>query len=291
MPPLLKLILIRIGLGVLTLFLVSVLVFVATQALPGDTARAILGREAANTARYEALREQLGLNKPVAAAVPQLARWRRHRRPRQLARAGRAGHQLIGRRVINSFILVFIAALLSIPISLLLGSLTALRRDTKFDTTVTIGSLSLAALPEFVIGIILLLLFATQVFKVMPATSHVDPDVPIIQQLDLFILPALTLTLAVAPYITRILRASTIEVLESEYVMMARLKGLPERLVLNRHALPNALAPALQVTALNLAWLAGGVVVVETCSTSTASARCSSTRSRTATCRWCRRSS
>ena len=86
---------------------------------------------------------------------------------------------------------------------------------------------------------------------------------PIIQQLDLFILPALTLTLAVAPYITRILRASTIEVLESEYVMMARLKGLPERLVLNRHALPNALAPALQVTALNLAWLAGGVVVVE----------------------------
>ena len=149
------------------------------------------------------------------------------------------------------------------PISLFLGSLTALRRDTKFDTTVTVGSLSLAALPEFVIGIILILLFATQVFKVLPATSHVDPDVPIIQQLDLFILPALTLTLAVAPYITRILRASTIEVLESEYVMMARLKGLPERLVLNRHALPNALAPALQVTALNLAWLAGGVVVVE----------------------------
>ena len=79
----------------------------------------------------------------------------------------------------------------------------------------------------------------------------------------LFVLPALTLTLAVAPYITRILRASTIEVLESEYVMMARLKGLPERLVLNRHALPNALAPALQVTALNLAWLAGGGRVTE----------------------------
>jgi peptide/nickel transport system permease protein len=101
------------------------------------------------------------------------------------------------------------------------------------------------------------------VFKILPATSRVDSSVPLVQQIDLFILPALTLTLAVAPYITRILRASTIEVLESEYVMMARLKGLPERLVLNRHALPNALAPALQVTALNLAWLAGGVVVVE----------------------------
>ena len=158
---------------------------------------------------------------------------------------------------------MFIAALFSVPISLLLGSLTALRRDTKFDVGVTIGSLSLAALPEFVIGIILLILFATQVFKVLPSSSQIDPTVPISQQLELFVLPALTLTLAVAPYITRILRASTIEVLESEYVMMARLKGLPERLVLNRHALPNALAPALQVTALNLAWLAGGVVVVE----------------------------
>ena len=263
MPPLLKLILIRIGLGVLTLFLVSVVVFVATQALPGDTARAILGREAANKARYEALREQLGLNQPM---------WRQYGSWLGGVVAGDLGNSLaqdvpvtnlLGRRVANTFTLVFIAALLSVPISLFLGSLTALRRDTKFDVTVTIGSLSLAALPEFVIGIILLLVFATQVFKVLPAVSTINPDVPISQQLDKFVLPALTLTLAVAPYITRILRASTIEVLESEYVMMARLKGLPERLVLNRHAVPNALAPALQVTALNLAWLAGGVVVVE----------------------------
>ena len=152
---------------------------------------------------------------------------------------------------------------MSVPVSLLLGSLTALKRDTKFDATITIGSLALAALPEFVIGITLILVLGIWVFHVMPAVSDVNPNVPILSQLNLFVLPALTLTLAVAPYITRILRASTIEVLESEYVMMARLKGLPERLVLNRHALPNALAPALQVTALNLAWLAGGVVVVE----------------------------
>ncbi len=263
MPPLLKLILIRIGLGVLTLFLVSVVVFVATQALPGDTARAILGREAANVERYEALKEQLGLNKPM---TEQYLSWLGG------VVTGDFGNSLaqdapvtdlIGRRVLNSFILVFIAALVSVPVSLLLGSLTALRRDSKFDVTVTIGSLGMAALPEFVIGIILILLFATQVFKVLPSVSNVDSSVPIAQQLDMFILPALTLTLAVAPYITRILRASTIEVLESEYVMMARLKGLPERIVLNRHAVPNALAPALQVTALNLAWLAGGVVVVE----------------------------
>ena len=263
MPPLLKLILIRIGLGILTLVLVSVVVFAATQALPGDTARAILGREAANVERYEALKEQLGLNKPM---TEQYLSWLGG------VLTGDFGNSLaqdepvtslIGRRVLNSFVLVFIAALVSVPVSLFLGSLTALRRDSKFDVTTTIGSLGLAALPEFVIGIILILLFATQVFKVLPSVSNVDSSVPIVQQLDMFILPALTLTLAVAPYITRILRASTIEVLESEYVMMARLKGLPERLVLNRHAVPNALAPALQVTALNLAWLAGGVVVVE----------------------------
>jgi len=262
-PPLLKLILMRIGLGILTLFLVSIVVFGATQALPGDTAQAILGKESANKVRYEALRQQLGLNRPI---VRQYASWLGG------VVRGDLGNslvqdvpvtQLLARRATNSFVLVFFAALMSIPLSLLLGSLTALRRDTKFDVSVSIGSLGLAALPEFVTGIVLILLFATQVFRWLPAVSRVDPDVPIAQQLELFILPALTLTLAVAPYITRILRASTIEVLESEYVMMARLKGLPERLVLNRHALPNALAPALQVTALNLAWLAGGIVVVE----------------------------
>jgi peptide/nickel transport system permease protein len=263
-PPLLKLILIRIGLGLLTLFLVSVVVFAATQALPGDTARAILGKEAAEKGRYEALRKQLGLDKPMSE---QYLNWLEGVVTGDLGDSlvqGEPVTQLIGRRVANTFTLVIIAALLSVPISLLLGSITALRRDSKFDVTVTIGSLSLAALPEFVIGIALLLLFATQVFKWLPAVSTINPALPISQQLDKFVLPALTLTLAVAPYITRILRASTIEVLESEYVMMARLKGLPERLVLNRHALPNALAPALQVTALNLAWLAGGVVVVET---------------------------
>jgi len=262
-PPLLKLILIRLGLGVLTLFLVSLVVFLATQALPGDTARAILGKEAANKARYEALREQLGLNKSVPR---QYIDWLGNVATGDLGNSlvqDEPVTELLGRRVANSAVLVIIAAALSIPLSLLFGSLSALKRDTKFDTSVSIGTLSLAALPEFVTGIGLILLFATAVFNWLPAVSRIDPDVPIINQLQLFVLPAITLTLAVAPYITRILRASMIEVLESEYVMMARLKGLPERLVLWRHALPNSLGPALQVTALNLAWLAGGVVVVE----------------------------
>lgn len=263
MPPLLKLILIRVGLGIVTLFLVSLVVFLATQALPGDTARAILGKEAANVQRYEALREQLGLNKPV---VLQYTDWLGGVVRGDLGDSlvqGEPVTSLLGRRVVNSAILVLVAALVSIPISIALGSLSALWRDSKFDVGVSIGSLALAALPEFVVGIALILLFATVALRWLPAVSRVNPDVPIVQQLDLFILPAATLTLAVAPYISRILRASMLEVLESEYIMMARLKGLAGRLILWRHALPNAVIPAVQVTALQLAWLAGGIVVVE----------------------------
>jgi peptide/nickel transport system permease protein len=170
---------------------------------------------------------------------------------------------LLGDRIMNSAALVFVAAIISIPISILIGSLSGLLRDRPFDTAVSLGSLGLAALPEFVIGILLIMLLATQVFHIFPAVSRVNPEESIWQQMDMLILPALTLILAVAPYIIRILRASMIEVLESEYVQMARLKGMPENIVLRRHALPNAVIPAIQVIALNLAWLAGGVVVVE----------------------------
>ena len=124
-------------------------------------------------------------------------------------------------------------------------------------------NLVLAALPEFVIGIAMVLLFAITVFNWLPAVSPIDPGVPISQQLELFILPAITLALAVLPYVSRMMRASTIEVLESEYIMMARLKGLAGRVVLWRHAMPNAIVPTLQVIAINLAWLAGGIVTVE----------------------------
>lgn len=264
MPPLLKLILIRLGLGLLTLLLVSIVVFAATQALPGDPAKAILGKEAANKASYEALRRQLNLDRPV---YTQYADWLggvvRGDLGDSLVQQDVAVTALLRDRVVNSAVLVALAALLSVPISILLGAFSAVWRDSKFDTSVNLTNLTLAALPEFVIGILLVLLFATAVFDWLPAVSRIDPEVPLSQQLDLFILPAITLCLAVIPYIGRMLRASTIEVLESEYVMMARLKGLPGRVVLWRHSLPNAIVPTLQVIALNLAWLAGGIVTVE----------------------------
>jgi len=263
-PPLLKLILIRLGLGVLTLFLVSLIVFAATQLLPGDPAQAILGKDAADKARYEALRQQLQLDRPL---YEQYTSW--------LAgvMVGDMGNSIVQQdvpvtdlladRLINSTVLVLFAALLSIPIAILIGALSAVWRDSRFDSTTNLTNLTLAALPEFVVGILLVLFFATAVFNWMPAVSRVDSEVPLSQQLDLFVLPAITLCIAVVPYISRMLRASTIEVLESEYVMMARLKGLSGNLVLWRHSMPNAIVPTLQVIALNLAWLAGGIVTVE----------------------------
>jgi peptide/nickel transport system permease protein len=263
-PPLLKLILIRLGLGILTLWLVSLVVFFATQALPGDPARAILGKQAANKALYDALRKQLNLDKPLYA---QYFGWLdgvvHGDMGDSIAQQGTKVTTLLKDRVINSATLVFFAALISIPLSILIGALSAVWRDSKFDTSVNLVNLALAALPEFVIGVALVLLFALTVFKVMPAVSRIDPGASIFSQLKLFVLPAITLSLAVIPYVSRMLRASTIEVLESDYVMMARLKGLSGNLVLWRHSLPNAIVPTLQVIALNLAWLAGGIVTVE----------------------------
>ena len=167
-------------------------------------------------------------------------------------------------RLINSAFLVFLAGIISIPISIAIGAYAALRRDGVFDTTSSVGTLLLAALPEFVLGVTLVVVFATTVFPhLLPGVSYLAPGSRPWDHLEEMILPTLTLVLAVTPYVARIMRASMIEVLESDYVEMARLKGVPERLVITRHALPNALGPTFQVIAINLAYLAGGVIVVE----------------------------
>jgi peptide/nickel transport system permease protein len=257
-----RLLLRRIVLGFLTLWVVSVLVFAATQALPGDPARAILGRTA-TPERLEAVRTQLNLDRPV---LEQYAVWfggvLRGDLGTSLA-SREPVSELIGKRVGNSALLVLVAGAVAIPLGFALGIAGAVRRDKPLDHGLSLGTLVLAALPEFVIGIVLILLLATGVAQVFPAVSLLSPDEPAWRQLDKVVLPAATLVLAVIPYVTRMVRASMIEVLESEYIEMSRLKGLRERLVVFRHAFPNALVPGIQVTALSLAWLAGGVVVVE----------------------------
>ncbi len=252
----------RLLLGVVVLILVSILVFLATQALPGDPARAILGRSA-TPASLAALRRQLHLDRPVIEQYWTWVTGLLHGNLGTSLAAQEPVTKLLGPKLVNSAVLVTIAAVVSIPLSIAIGSWAALKREKIFDTLSSNLLLVLAALPEFVVAVVLVILLATTVFNVFPAISTVPPGSRPWDNVAALVLPALTLVIAVAPYVARIMRASMIEVLESDYVEMARLKGLPERTVLIRHALPNALGPVFQVIALNLAYLAGGIIVVE----------------------------
>ncbi|HEY6693741.1 MAG TPA: ABC transporter permease [Solirubrobacteraceae bacterium] len=252
----------RLALGVLTLFLISVVVYGAVLALPGDAATAILGRQA-TPERIAALRDQLHLDDSV---ITQYLDWIGGVLTGSFGESAATQQpvsELLSDRVANTAFLVFVAAVVAVPLSIGIGVWTAMRRDRAVDHVISTSTLVLAALPEFVIGIGLILLFATSVFHWFPAVSLLAPDERAWSDPSVVVLPAATLVLAVTPYISRIMRGSMIEVLESEYVTMARLKGLHERTVIWRHAVPNAIVPAIQVTALQLAWMAGGVVVVE----------------------------
>ena len=251
----------RLLLGVLVLFLVSIIVFVSTQAL-GDPARAILGRDATPD-RLAALQKQLNLD---SSKVHHYFEWLGGLLHGDLGTSLAASQpvtEVLGGRLANSAVLVFLAAVISVPLSIAIGSYAALRREKAFDTVTSNTMLLLAALPEFVVAVLLVIVFSTNVFHVLPSISPVPPGSHPWDYPDELVLPVATLVIAVSPYVSRIMRASMIEVLESDYVEMARLKGLPERTVLIRHALPNAIGPVFQVIAINLAYLAGGVVVVE----------------------------
>jgi peptide/nickel transport system permease protein len=250
----------RVLLGFLVLALVSVVVFAATQALPGDPARSILGRTA-TPASLKALREQLNLDQPVLTQYWNWITGFVHGDFGTSLAAQEPVSTYLHDRLINSAYLVVVAGLISIPFSVAIGAYAALRRDRFFDVSSSIGTLLLAALPEFVVGVTLVVLFATTVFPhTLPAVAYLAPGERPWNHLKEMILPIVTLIIAVTPYVARIMRASMIE---SDYVEMARLKGVPEREVVVRHALPNALGPTFQVIALNLAYLAGGVIVVE----------------------------
>lgn len=252
----------RLLLGIVVLILVSILVFLATQALPGDPARAILGRSATPDS-LAALRRQLHLNQPVIEQYWTWVTGLLHGNLGTSLAAQEPVSTLLAPKLVNSAVLVALAAVLSIPLAIAIGAWAAFRREKVFDTTSSNLLLLLAALPEFVVALVLVILFATTVFHVLPAISTVPPGSKPWNNWVALVLPTITLVIAVAPYVARIMRASMIEVLESNYVEMARLKGLPERTVLIRHALPNALGPVFQVIALNLAYLAGGIIVIE----------------------------
>jgi len=252
----------RVFLGVLTLFAVCVVVFLATQVLPGDAARAVLGRNATPELLAE-IRAELRLDDPLLVQFWSWLSGILTGDPGHSLVNGTAVSDIVYPRVLNSAMLLALTSVISFPLSITLGVVAALYSGRFVDTGISTIALALAALPEFVVGIILILLLSTSVFHFFPAVSLVPPGTSVLQNPIILVLPVLTLSLVCFPYLYRMTRASVIEVLGSEYVEMARLKGVGTLRLTFVHVLLNALAPVVQVVALTLAYLAGGVVLVE----------------------------
>lgn len=252
----------RLGISVFVLLAVSFLVFFFTLLLPGDPAQAILGQQA-TPERLAALREQLDLNAPW---YERYLSWVGGLLVGDLGTSAATGgsvNALLASKVSASVVLMAIAAVIAIPVGLMLGTWSAMRRGRAADQGLTGISLVLAALPEFVIGVALTTLLSTTVFRLLPSVTMAAPGTRVWDYPLQLILPTLTLILVVVPYMIRMTRTTMADVLDSGYVEMARLKGLPERQVIFKHALPHAIGPVAQVVAMQLAWLAGGIVVVE----------------------------
>jgi len=252
----------RLAVGVITLFLVSVVVFLATEVLPGNAAYAILGHNA-TPAQVRELEVSLHLNRGL---FDQYWVWISG------LLTGNPGHSLanglsvwgyVEPRIINSAVLVFVTGAIGTLVGVVLGTVVAVRRDHWLDHVTSVAVLTVTSLPEFVVAIALIILLSTVVWPVLPAVSLLPPGTYAWSQPELLVLPVATLVIVIVPYIVRMMRAAMVEALEADYVETARLKGVPEWRVVLVHAMPNAIAPTIQVIGLSFLYLAGGVVVVE----------------------------
>ncbi|HEY6630123.1 MAG TPA: ABC transporter permease [Rhizobiaceae bacterium] len=256
-----KLVIRRSLMSIVTLLLVSLIIFSMLEVLPGDVASRILGRDA-TPETLEQLRTELGLDRP--APVRYLA-WLGALVTGDLGQSlasSRPVSEILAPRIFNTLMLSAYAFLIYLPLTIVPALLQALNRDRATDHAFSVVTLVLLSLPDFLLATILLLTFVVMV-PILPAISLVDETSTAWEYLRAMTLPALTLAIVMAVYAVRMLRDNLVEVLDSDYIRMAELKGLSRRRVLLRHALPNALVPTLNVTALNLAYLVGGVVVVE----------------------------
>jgi peptide/nickel transport system permease protein len=245
------------------LALVSVLIFAATSILPGNAADQILGHSGATAAQKARLSHQLGLDRSLLA---QYRSWIGGVLRGDLGKSFASGEPVtafISARLGNSIVLALAATLVMIPLALVLGTLAGIRRGRPTDHAISSVSLGLIALPEFVSGTILAVFFGVTLAW-LPPTSIVPSGTSPLSDPSILVLPVLTLSIAGSAYIIRMLRAGVIEAMAGDYVQAARLNGIPERRLIIRHALRNALGPTVQVIALTVQWLVGGIVVVET---------------------------
>jgi peptide/nickel transport system permease protein len=252
----------RLGLAAITLFLLSVIVFVGASVLPGNVARRILG-PFADQAAVDALNERLGTDRPL---VTQYWDWISSFFQGDMGDSHALNvpvSELIGNALGNSAKLAVFAFVLVVPLAILGGVVAALRRDTLTDRVITIGGLTLSVVPEFVSGIMLILVFGLWL-DVLPVSARAPAGSGFLTQLEYLLLPALTLVVLLFGYIARITRAGAIESLDADYTRTAVLKGLPRRTVIRRHVLRNSLLPTIAVVATQTGYLIGGLVVIET---------------------------
>ena len=261
MNKILTMVLQRFGLGLVTLFVVSVIIFLGVEFLPGDIAEALLG-QGASPENVEALRHKLGLDVP---AHTRYINWWFNVLQGDFGTSlanGRDITELIKIRLANTLFLAVVAASVSVPLAIIFGILAALYRNSFYDRSVNVITLGAVSAPEFLVAYVLILYFSVTLGW-FPSLSNVDANTTFLERLHRVALPATTLTGVILAYMMRMVRASIINLLASAYIEMAHLKGMSKLRVIVKHALPNAWAPIANIIAISLAYLVVGVVVVE----------------------------
>lgn len=261
MNTILSIIIKRLILGFVTIIVISVLIFVGIEALPGDLAEAILGQEA-TPETVAAFRKELKLDLPPHVRYfTWLGSFLKGDLGNSLAN-GRPIADLIGWRFSNSIFLAAVSAVIAVPIAVILGILAALYRNTLFDKIISMATLSTISFPEFFVAYILIALLSVQIV-IFPSIANINDTMTFWEKINAIVLPCLTLTLVVVAHMMRQTRAAIINILASPFIEMARLKGIKRARIIVLHAFPNALSPVINVIALNLAYLVVGVVIVE----------------------------
>jgi len=252
----------RFFLALVTLLIISVIIFLGVEALPGDAATAYLGQSATPDS-LKALQEEFGLNTPAPQRYMNwLGDMMKGDFGDSMARR-KPVSEIIGNQFRNTIVLAAAAALVGIPLAIVLGVFTGITRDRWPDILVSLVAILGMTLPGFVTATILIYVFAIRL-EWFPAIALVASDAPVSEILPNIILPIITLTFIMVAHILRLVRTNMIDVMVSNYVQMARLKGVPMLRIVFQHALPNAMLPSINVIALTLAWLLGGVAIIET---------------------------